>query len=1123
VRKRFLAVVVALCLGFQLWLPAVTAAGITDTTEHWAQVHIEKWISDGLITGYPDGSFKPDNSITRAELVTLVNRAFDIPDNNSTSSFSDVKPSDWFYGDVMSGQAAGYISGYPDGTFRPNNPITRQEAAALITNLLDLDPGDANAINAFADKQSIDDWAKPGISGVVSQGIMNGFPDKTFGPRKNITRAETVVTLDKALAYEPEAISGITGIVKLGNQPVKGATVRVFVKGSHESLKNAVTGQDGAFTFTVADGQYELTAVLDKNVGYAGPVTVTSGNTYSTQEVTLTTGARVTGKLVDKSGKALANTPVYFTTNPSFSGKTDNNGEFSVVLPTRGHDGQLLSYTGFIFHNGKREDFVTGRQFSGDTDLGQLNTNVPGQTTPDSGGYNPDPGDTTAPVWALGYPNTSGITQNGFNLLLKASENGTAYYVVLADNSPAPTAAQVKSGTDSNGNPAVKSGSTVLQANTERSVSISGLDAATSYDVYVVAEDAVPNLQKNAVKVKVTTDALPDPGDTTAPVWAQGYPDTSGITQNGFNLLLKAGENGTAYYVVLADNSPAPTAAQVKSGTDSNGNPAVKSNSTALQADTEKSVNIGGLDAATSYDIYVVAEDAVPNLQTNAVKVEVTTDALPDPGDTTAPEISSVSVNGNSLVVVFNENLDAASTPQKTDFTVKVNGAEATLSGVAISGTKVTLTLAEAVKAKDVVTLSYTTGANPLRDEAGNNAQSFADQAVTNNTGMLSAPENDLTVATNLFDSTSFLYTGENAVQTGMAEGTIEEQRAAVIRGKVLTREGTPLAGVKITVVGHPEFGSTLSREDGQFDMAVNGGGLLTVRYEKDTFITAQRQVTVPWQDYTLLPDVVLIPYDNQATLVNLGGTETMQEARGSLVTDDRGARQATLLIPSGAEAEMILPDGSRQALGTVNLRATEYTVGANGPQAMPAELPANVGYTYCVEYSVDEAVAAGATSVSFNQPVIHYVENIIGAPVGGIVPMGYYDYDKAAWVASQNGRVIKILSVNEENLAELDLDGSGKAADSEALKALGITSAERQKLAVLYPEGQELWRVPITHFSPWDCNWPYGPPLDADRPNLPYPRINHLTTPVPEQARLLSIKTRYWARPPKYMELLLP
>jgi hypothetical protein len=90
VRKRFLAVVVALCLGFQLWLPAVTAAGITDTTEHWAQVHIEKWISDGLITGYPDGSFNPDNSITRAELVTLVNRAFDIPDNNSTSSFSDV-------------------------------------------------------------------------------------------------------------------------------------------------------------------------------------------------------------------------------------------------------------------------------------------------------------------------------------------------------------------------------------------------------------------------------------------------------------------------------------------------------------------------------------------------------------------------------------------------------------------------------------------------------------------------------------------------------------------------------------------------------------------------------------------------------------------------------------------------------------------------------------------------------------------------------------------------------------------------------------------------------------------------------------------------------------------------
>ena len=245
---------------------------------------------------------------------------------------------------------------------------------------------------------------------------MNGFPDKTFGPRKNITRAETVVTLDKALNFEPDEISGIKGIVKLSSQPVKGATVMVFVKGSHESLKNTVTGPDGAFTFAVPDGQYEITAIQDKNVGYAGPVTVTGGNTSSTQEVLLTTGARVTGKLVDQSSKALANTPVYFTTNPSFVGKTNNYGEFSMVLPMRGPAGQLLSYTGFCFHNGSRHDFATGQQFTADTDLGQLNTNVPGQTTSGGGGGGDGaPSDTTA-------PSISGASVSGSSLQLSFDE-----------------------------------------------------------------------------------------------------------------------------------------------------------------------------------------------------------------------------------------------------------------------------------------------------------------------------------------------------------------------------------------------------------------------------------------------------------------------------------------------------------------------------------------------------------------------------------------------------------------------------------------------------------------------------------------------------------------------------
>ena len=222
---------------------------------------------------------------------------------------------------------------------------------------------------------------------------------------------------------------------------------------------------------------------------------------------------------------------------------------------------------------------------------------------------------------------------------------------------------------------------------------------------------------------------------------------------------------------------------------------------------------------------------------------------------------------------------------------------------------------------------------------------------------------------------------------------------------------GDPLPGVAITILNHPEYGQTLSRSDGMYDLAVNGGGVLTVKYEKGGYLKAQRQADVPWQDFIWLPDVALVSFDTQTTAIDLS-TPGLQTARGTQQTDADGTRQATLLIPPGTTAQMILPGGGTQSLTGLNIRATEYTVGPNGPQAMPAPLPPNVGYTYCVELTADEAEQAGAVTVQFNQPLPYYVENFLGFPVGSIVPSGYYDRQKAAWVPSPNGRVIKIVSV---------------------------------------------------------------------------------------------------------------
>lgn len=349
------------------------------------------------------------------------------------------------------------------------------------------------------------------------------------------------------------------------------------------------------------------------------------------------------------------------------------------------------------------------------------------------------------------------------------------------------------------------------------------------------------------------------------------------------------------------------------------------------------------------------------------------------------------------------------------------------------------------------------------------------------------APPVDETVVTTMLSSTDFLYTSADPIQKGVAPGTMELTRAAVIRGKVTGRDGSALSGVGITISGHPEFGYTISREGGGFDMAVNGGSTLVVQYNKPGYLPVQRTVDVPWQDYALAPNVVMIQLDAAASSIDLSSAAPIQTAMGSPVSDESGSRQAVLLFNQGTTAAMTFADGSTQPLSNLTVRATEYTVGPNGPKAMPAPMPANVAYTYAVEFSADEAIAAGAKSVQFSRPVINYVDNFLHFDIGIPVPTAYYDANLSAWIPSTDGRVVEILAISN-GVADLDIDGSGTAASTDDLAALGVTEAELQQLASMYQAGRSFWRVPIPHFTPWDHNWAFGPPADATGPDQPPP-----------------------------------
>lgn len=364
-------------------------------------------------------------------------------------------------------------------------------------------------------------------------------------------------------------------------------------------------------------------------------------------------------------------------------------------------------------------------------------------------------------------------------------------------------------------------------------------------------------------------------------------------------------------------------------------------------------------------------------------------------------------------------------------------------------------------------------------------------------------------------DQTDSVYDTRDAAVALAGQTGLDPRRIATLRGEVMTRAGGPLQDVKVTIRRHSELGSATSSADGSFELPVNGGGTLTVRYEKPGFLPAERRLRTRWRHDAVLPDVTLVELDSEFADIELStpGGGSIQVLRGSTVTDEDGTRRATILFPADVRAELRLPDGSTSPLPRARVRATEYTVGRNGPNAMPAELPATSAYTYAVEFSVDQAIDVGATGVEFSKPVVSYTENFLGFDVGELVPVGFYDHERSTWLAAGraqtvgsdrgtarvgteddptwpnidggSGRVVKILGI-EDGLAVLDVDGEGVAASAERLTDLGVAEDELAQLARLYSVGQTLWRVPIAHFSPYDYNWPVEPPADAVRPALP-------------------------------------
>jgi len=232
-------------------------AQTSDITEHWAAAQVNFFLEKGIIQGYEDNTFKPDNEITRAEFVAVLNRALGLTAKD-VNNFTDVSSDSWYAGDIEKAKAAAYISGYEDGTFKPDNPITRVEVAKILSAVLKLRNYEAAAkLNGYQDAGNIPQWGKESLNSAVIEKYFQGYPDNTIRPLNAISRAEAVTVLYQALG----TVYNVAGNYGPGKDPtaIKG---NVTVSSPDVIIRNTKIEGNLMLTAGIQDGNVQLDDVI---------------------------------------------------------------------------------------------------------------------------------------------------------------------------------------------------------------------------------------------------------------------------------------------------------------------------------------------------------------------------------------------------------------------------------------------------------------------------------------------------------------------------------------------------------------------------------------------------------------------------------------------------------------------------------------------------------------------------------------------------------------------------------------------------------------------------------------------------------------------------------------------
>ena len=690
--KRLLAALLAVAL---IWCAAPPLVRQVQAAS-WMDSYLNQVVEWGVMRGDLQGNLEPNRDITRAEFCTMINRAFGYTEVGP-HPFTDVKSKDWYADDIAIAYNQGYLFGTSATTASPNDPLTREQAMVILGKnlMLQIQPGE---VLGFTDSRTFSDWAKGWIRAVAECGIISGYPDGTFRPRNNISRGETATILVKAignLVKEPgettlggvygnvvvntsgvhlkdTVIAGnlyITGGVGLGDVLLDNVTVlgRIVVSGAGESnagessviLRNVsaqemvVDGLSNQFVSIRAEGDTTIDVTHVRTDAYIEDATESPYGLLSIQlDGENGLSLQVAGNIKEVINKT-PDSHLTIAQGPAATVTIDEEAINSTLTIEQGASVGNLNLD-------------VGTTVDGEGDISHANVNAPGcsiEQLPDTivirpgitADVNGDEMDSTAaaessadPRLLAGYPAAKNVAPTSANGVFAANKSATIYWALSAttDGSveeddliepPAYGGGILDNGT-------IQVGS----SGEEGTAKLSGLNSDGAYYISAIAVD---NRGKRS-PVKVTAFSTPD---NTVPKFTSGYPYMSKITNTSGQVAVMANKSCQLYYAVFPKGSEAPTVQDFKTGSLS-GNLGSGIRDVTRNVIDLFYVNNQNLQEQVEYDLYLCLIDADGGLNSNVQKLTFkTVDGTP-PVFVTEPTVTSVQVTSVGLQAMLNEN-----------------------------------------------------------------------------------------------------------------------------------------------------------------------------------------------------------------------------------------------------------------------------------------------------------------------------------------------------------------------------------------------------------------------------------------------------------------------------------